>query len=31
MSFSPKFYPNKEIKDLPVKIISKVIELRRSF
>lgn len=31
MAFSPKFYSNKEIRDLPVKIIGKVIELRRSF
>ena len=31
MAFSPKFYSNKEIRDLPVKIIAKVIELRRSF
>lgn len=30
-AFTPRFYSNQEINDLPVKIIGKVIELRRSF
>lgn len=29
--FEPMFYSNKEIKDLPVSIVGKVVELRRSF
>ena len=31
LAFSPKFYSNDEIASLPIKIIGKVVELRRSF
>ncbi len=29
--FAPKFYDNKEIEELPVKILGKVVELRAKF
>jgi repressor LexA len=29
--YKPKFYSNKEIENLPVQILGKVIELRRKF
>lgn len=31
LAFSPKFYSNDEIASLPIKIVGKVVELRRSF
>ena len=31
LAFSPKFYSNDEVASLPIKIVGKVVELRRSF